>query len=434
MPEDMKDALRLLSSDDDKVRVDDLVAGAQALMELRKTTRWLRKASVGLCAVAAVLLAGGFYLTQAALEGSKEMHVAGQGGGLVTPSGEEVQIASAEMAVGPDGDLVSRSTGRLLGGGSQMVKAGIHRPLVRGLAYRYARRLEESNETEVPLDPDSALLVLPQDAALEALEELRQNGALEFVAALPGEGGHVATKVDFFNSDGNTSLVAEGYGKTFDWSMQCDGSACSVDVRQETTSTGRLLQSRTVGGVPGGPERHLAYTLFGKEPLPHVDPCLFKCRCSFMIYVTARYPAFHPCNPTHSGFQSRFCDQDTSVSSAVRTTRRENYDRYCPHKGRHPSAEFLRGYENGNGMQYRHTTRSEFHWFQDELWPWEGATSACCRGHEPYYNRYQAYVGGTQKQCPTYWPESATDEEIQLCRDETMSKRMKWLEECGNGP
>lgn len=63
------------------------------------------------------LLGGMFGLSMTAIELSKETKV-GTSGSLVTPAGEPVTVASADMYVGPNGELRKRTTsdGRRLDG------------------------------------------------------------------------------------------------------------------------------------------------------------------------------------------------------------------------------------------------------------------------------------------------------------------------------
>lgn len=118
MTDEIKNALAHLDLDKTgRVSTSELVAAAKALEEVRAKNSFMHRVLVVHAVTMLFLLGGMFGLSMTAAELSKETRVS-NGGSLVTPGGEPVTVASSELYVGPNGELLQRvsADGRQLEG------------------------------------------------------------------------------------------------------------------------------------------------------------------------------------------------------------------------------------------------------------------------------------------------------------------------------
>jgi hypothetical protein len=275
---DMRDALAAFDLDQNgTVSTQELLAGAQALKEVRGQSKFLRKMVVLIGVALVVALASIFGVSLLAVELGKEVAVSDAV--LTTPAGRPVQVASADMYVAKSGDLRMRglqSNATRLTGDEE---AGAHVHTMEAVSHATVqldgdvRRLSEAGEDVAMFRLDTtcweARAVLEEHMEGPTTPITVQIAAGHFLTVAAGsyslEGG--------FGLEG-TCTAAPCNDAT--WSLHCpaealtappgDACTCKVDVVDVEEPRQRRLRAVLQGRRLTGPPRELQRFLEGKAP------------------------------------------------------------------------------------------------------------------------------------------------------------------------
>jgi len=221
------------------VTVSELVAGAEALREVRGQNAFMKKASAVLAVMLVLLLAGMFGVTIMAVELTRETKVLNAQ--LVAADGSPVQVASSDFMVAPNNALQRRPASGAVGG----------QPLTTA-APKKALQVGEL----AGADDDSDFYEVTREFVEELLSALDDAPDTRFVLTLGGAedgqselAGHTVS-ADFASwkrpQDGATGVVASGrFGdRTVTLIQQQPGDLVPGDRRLARGETGYMVTDR----------------------------------------------------------------------------------------------------------------------------------------------------------------------------------------------